>query len=286
MATAPGPGDRSGTKHLARIGRRLRCPMLPHSVLLCALLGAGLALAANLAHAAGPPVSIQGSTTFNTELLAGHQKAIEAAAHVTVTVVPNKSDIGLVALMQGQADLAMISTSLENEIGILRRTHPELPLDSLQAFEVAHTHATLIVNPHNSVQSISTADLKHVLTGDITNWRQLGGADHLIRIVAVQDGGGAVASVEAAVLGPGGQITAPRQVRVMNGPQVGRIVEQDEDSIGLTQASSLKNRNVTELATEHPFDQVLYLVSMGPLTPAMRAVIDACGAVAASSGTM
>ena len=43
---------------------------------------------------------------------------------------------------------------------------------------------------------------------------------------------------------------------------------------------------MTELATERPFDQVLYLVSMGPLTPAMRAVIDACGAVAASSGTM
>ena len=38
-----------------------------------------------------------------------------------------------------------------------------------------------------------------------------------------------------------------------------------------------------ELKTDKPFEQVLYLVTFGDLTPAMKSVIDAAKAIAARS---
>lgn len=248
-------------------------------------LSAGLAAVPALAPAAEHLLVLQGSTTFNLELLLEHQHEVEDASRVKLSVFPNKSNLGLVALLQGRADLAMISVPLENEVGILRLSNPELPFDSLQAFEVARTRATLIVNANNPVRIITDDDLRGVLTGAISNWRQLGGNDLPIRIVAVREGGGVVTTVEAAALGAGQHINAPYQIRVQNGPQVAGIVQQEEGALGITQVKSIGQRRVVELSTKRPFEQVLFLVSAGPPTPVMRAVIDACSAVAAR-GTM
>jgi len=249
-----------------------------------ALLATALLAATQAPPAYADSVVLRGSTTFSSELMAGHLAEIEAASHHTLTVVPNRSNLGLLALFRGEADLAMISTALANEAEIIGRSDPSLPIARLQVFPIARTRAALVVHSANPVRSISNEDLRRVLSGAVTDWRELGGRPLPIRIVAVREGGGEVSSVEAAVLGPGAHISAPNQIRVQNGPQVVTVVEQELGALGITQVKLTLGRRLNQLATTAPIEQQLNLVSLGDPTPAMLDVIAGCRNAAAASG--
>jgi phosphate transport system substrate-binding protein len=233
-----------------------------------------------LAHVSGSAradtLVLQGSTTFNAELMAGHLDAIAADAHHDITVIPNKSNLGLVALLEGKADLAMISTALANETETVRRTNPDLPLDRLQGFSVARTRAAVITHPSNPIQSISNENLRRILSGEVTDWQQLGGPPMPIRVVAAREGGGVVTSVEASLLGLDKHISAPDQIRVQNGPQIVQVVEQEPGALGISLLKLTKGRQVRELVLASPIEQQLSLVSLGTPSPAMLEVIAAC----------
>jgi phosphate transport system substrate-binding protein len=244
--------------------------------LLC-LAGAGGAARADT-------VVLEGSTTFDAELTLDGRDAIAADAHHGITVIPNKSNIGLLALFEGKADLAMISTALANETETIRQSHPGLPLDKLRGFTVARARATLVTHPGNPVRTISNENLRRILSGEATDWRELGGPGMPIRIVAAREGGGAVSSIEAAILGAGAHISAPDQIRVQNGPQVVRVVEQEPGALGITSSTLAKGRQVQELAMASRIEQPLSLVSLGVPSAAMLDVIAACRRAASASG--
>src|SRR5665213_816936 len=100
-----------------------------------------LVLAVILAGAAGicstyaDELVLQGSTTFTSTLAQPYASAVEAQTGHHLEIIPNKSNLGLLALFEHKADLAMISTTLEREAEILRRSNPDLPLQRLKAFE-------------------------------------------------------------------------------------------------------------------------------------------------------
>ena len=264
-----------------------RCPQSRGSLLTRRAVAVPVALAALAppGRAAAPPLlRLQGSTTFDSELMAEHKGAIEAASGVRLDVVPNKSSLGLIALCEDEADLAMISTRLANEVEVIRQARPGLPTGRLQEFEVARTRAALIVHSGNPVTSLDIAGLRWVLLGTATNWREFGGPDLPIRVVAVRSGGSVVATVEAAVLGAGRHVAAPDQVRVQNGPQIVRVVEQEPGALGITQLKLTTGQGVRELGTPAALEQVLLLVSLGDLTPPMLAVINGCRTAASAAG--
>lgn len=235
--------------------------------------------------AVAPPASadtviLQGSTTFNAELIVGNQPDIERDSQHKLTVIPNKSNLGLLALLKHDADLAMISTALANEKQVLKTANPTLDLDLLEVVVIASTHAALITYADNPVRSISPENLRRVFTGEITNWSSLGGNDRPIRLVAVREGGGVVSSVEAAILGHGHHITAPDQIRVQNGSQILKVVEQEPDALGVTQNKLIAGHHVNQVDIGPPIEQQLGLVSLGHPSPAAAAVIEAFRAAA------
>jgi phosphate transport system substrate-binding protein len=248
---------------------------------LAALLLAVLVLASGfLRPATAASLVVQGSNTFSYNIMVPYQADVEQASRQSLNVLANKSDVGLRALLQGRADLAMLSTPLAEEIKLLRQTDPNLPLDQLQAFYIGSVRATLIVHPTNTVRAISLDNLRRVLLGETANWRSLGGADMPIRLVVTRQGGGALTTVEVAALGSGRHITVRDQIRVDNGPQVVTVVEQEIGALGISQRLVTDGRAVGELATPEPIVQQLSLVSLGDPTPAMQAVIAACRALA------
>src|SRR6202022_825545 len=118
---------------------------------------------------------LQGSTTFATRFTQPYTRAVEAQTGHHLEVIPNKSSHGLLALLEHRADLAMISTTLEREVGILRKSDPGLPFQRLQAFEVDRVHVALAIHPDNPVRSARLQDIAKILTGEIVNWKQRGG---------------------------------------------------------------------------------------------------------------
>jgi ABC-type phosphate transport system substrate-binding protein len=222
---------------------------------------------------------IQGSTTFSDRILSTDLSAIERASKHTLVVVPTKSSLGLLSLFEVQADFAMISTGIEGEIAVLRQNHPDLPFDRLQTFEVSRTRMAFAVNPTNPVRSASIDVMRHVLSGEITNWRDLGGQSIAIKLVLVRDGGGVQTSVQSQILN-GMPIHAPDAIRVQVGSQVLKIFEQEPEALGLSQLNLLLRSHAVELSTDVAIEQRLSLVTLGPPTAQMREVIGAVQKIA------
>src|ERR1019366_4097006 len=240
-----------------------------HKLILTIVLvasGAGTARSDNLV--------LQGSSTFSTAVALPFASAVEAQTGHHLEIIRNRSNLGLLALFEHKADLGMISTILEREVEILGRSNPGLPLQRLKAFEISRTRAALVIHPDNPVHSARLQDIGKILTGEISNWKQLGGPDLPIRVVAIREGGGVLASVEARLL-DGSHISAPDMIRVQVGTQVVRVVAEEPGAIGIPQWTMVNSSSAVEMITAQPIEQVLSLVSLDDPSPAAIAIIDA-----------
>jgi phosphate transport system substrate-binding protein len=241
-----------------------------------------LALAAAMSQARAETLVIQGSTTFNRMLMEPYQGAIEAAAGHELTVIPNKSTPGLIALMEGRSHMAMISAPLDSEIDMLRKALPGLSYDRLRSFEIQTTRIAVAVHPSNPVRRAPIKAIKQILLGKIDNWQALGGPDLPIRIVLVGGGGGVTVAVESELLN-GQAVKVPNVIYVKTPVQLAQVVEQEAGALGFAQLALVRQRKVAELATDAPLEQSLNLVTLGEPTPAMQAVIEAARRVAAKA---
>jgi ABC-type phosphate transport system substrate-binding protein len=229
--------------------------------------------------AAAQTFIVQGSTTFTHRVMEPYQLAIEASSGYQLTVVPNKSSLGLLALFERRADFAMISGPLENEIDRLKQNHPTLPFDQLRDFNILNTRMAFAINRDNPVREITSDKMRAILLGEITIWKDVGGPDLPIRIVQVRAGGGVQASVEEVLL-KGKSIAAPNPILVQISSQVVKVVEQLPEALGLSQLSIVMKSNTAELKLDHPTEQHLNLVTLGDPTPEMLRIIEAARRIA------
>jgi phosphate transport system substrate-binding protein len=223
--------------------------------------------------AAAQPIIVQGSTTFNRRVMEPHQAEIEAASGQHLTVIPNKSTPGLVALFEGRAQMSMISAPLESEIVELRKVLPGCECQRLKAFEVTATRIAIGVHPSNPVRQASLDTIKKICRGEIKNWSELGGPDLPIR-VGLAVGGGIVAVVESEFLN-GQHSSLPNMLYVNTPVQLVQVMEQEPGVIGFAQLQLVKQRGIPEIVTDRPLQTTLNLVTLDEPTPALRAVIEA-----------
>jgi phosphate transport system substrate-binding protein len=218
-------------------------------------------------------LTVSGSTTFNTTILEPHQKAIEANTGLTLVIIPNKTDLGVKLLAERRADLAMISTALEPVLESLRSREPDLPLDRLKEFEVYSAKVAFAVHPSNPVRSLNSAQLRGVLLGEITNWKELGGRDLEIRVVRVDNGAGIPLTLQTQFL-DGKPIADRNPIRVRISTQTAKIVEQEPGALGLAQTGNLPGRKVNVLKTERSIEQKLSYVTLGDPSSTVKSLID------------
>jgi len=105
--------------------------------------------------AAADVLTIQGSSTFSTNILTPNEAAIEAISGQSIKIVGIRSDIGLLRLLARQAEFAVISTSLQHAIDALRPNNPDMPYERLMAFPVSQVRVAFAVHPDNPVRKAS-----------------------------------------------------------------------------------------------------------------------------------
>jgi phosphate transport system substrate-binding protein len=240
---------------------------------LATVVGIGYLGALNDGGASAETLKIQGSSGFADDVMEPYQDRIEALTHHKLDLVVNTTGEGLLALLKGEADLAMVSAPLESMVALLRKSRPDLPFSLLRDFRVGEARVAFPVNPGNPVRSVSLAKLKQILNGQIGNWRELGGPDLAIHVVSTREGGGTKRTTEEILLG--GQRITPRSEIIMESPPaVVQTVAQDRGALGITQAGLVKGR-LPELETKVLIKRSYSLVSLNEPTAAMRAVIAA-----------
>lgn len=217
---------------------------------------AGLSVGAQAA-----TIKVHGSTTVASNVMLPHKSEIEQSSGHSLTVVANGSSRGIVDLVSGKADMAMISAPLDSTAAKVGKKNPGL-LDGvdLQGHQVGETRVAFIVNPANAVKELTLSQVADILTGKVTNWKAFGGADQPIVVVSESKGGGMRSMVEKEVLG-GGEITGNLR-EVPNGPQVPKIIAQLPNAFGIA-SMALVSSAVAEVKTDQAIAQPLILVTIG-----------------------
>ena len=124
-------------------------------------------------------ISISGSTSVGPLMEKIQEKYEAENSNVTLEIQQNASGAGIKDVISGISEVGMSSRELKDD----EKT-------SVQGSIVAYDGIALLVNPENSVKNISLEDVKKIYTGEITNWKELGGDDSPIVVVSREEGSG------------------------------------------------------------------------------------------------
>lgn len=140
--------------------------------LSCLISLTGAAIAAEI-------IQIEGSTTVGPIGGAFAEKFMQMHPDVAITVKKTGSGDGAAAIVDGRCDIAMMSRFMkakEFENAVKNGIFPV-------AHVVANDGVCVIVHPSNPVKELTTAQVRDIYNGKITNWKQLGGPN--LKVVSI-----------------------------------------------------------------------------------------------------
>lgn len=180
-------------------------------------------------------VSTEGSTSME-RVIGTLAEAFEAETKIRVTYNPTGSGAGIQAVLSGRCDIGLSSREL---------TEAERA-QGLQTSLLAYDGIAIVVHPDNPVREMDLQTLAAVFTGEIENWKALGGADAPIVPIGREAGGGTRDGFEAATQTVG---RCKYRRELTSSGDVMTTVSQNPNAIGYTSASAVKG-NVTVLSID------------------------------------
>jgi len=124
-------------------------------------------------------INVEGSDTIVNMGQAWAEVYMEENPDVMISVKGGGSGTGIAALINGTVDFANASRSIKDEevdeaegVGVDPVEH-----------KVAIDGIAVIINPGNEITDLSLADLGKIYRGEISNWKDVGGADTPIIII-------------------------------------------------------------------------------------------------------
>jgi ABC-type phosphate transport system substrate-binding protein len=199
-------------------------------------------------------INIYGSSTVSA-ILSKYIDDIELNTNIKINLVTSNSKDGLVALKNGDADIAALSTNLDS----FTRQIPGLEVKSLKSFCVGDTNIVFIVNKKNNVKSARVDDIKAVLAGVVTNWKDLRSSlDEEILVVTEYPGGGVRNFVESDIMYQPLTIDLKQMI---NSSQVIEVVGKVPNALGISALVLVEDEEVDVIRTERSIFLPLYLVA-------------------------
>ena len=135
-------------------------------------------------------LSMNGSTSMDKVIKAVNGAFMEKNKGVTVNLNLTGSGTGIQEASEGKCDIGNSSRKLKDE-----------EAEKLDATVVGLDGIALVVNPANKLEDITLQDLAKVYSGEITNWKELGGDDKAIVVIGREDGSGTRDGFESIVMG-------------------------------------------------------------------------------------
>lgn len=126
--------------------------------------------------AAAVSVTIKGSDTVLPLAQKESEDLMKSDTNVSITVVGGGSGVGITALIDGTTDIAMASRDLKTEEKLKFAEEKK----DIEQVVIAFDALTVIVNPANGVSKLTREQLEKIFTGEIKNWKEVGGADEKI----------------------------------------------------------------------------------------------------------
>lgn len=192
------------------------------------MLAAALSLSvAGCAQQVSGTVTTDGSTSME-KVIGALGEAFEAQHKgVTFTYNPTGSSSGIQAVLEGRCDIGLSSRNLKSEESAQGLTGTVLAYDGI----------AVIVNPENPVSDLDVDTIAKIYTGEITNWKDVGGNDAEIVLIGREAGSGTRDGFESIT---GTEDTCQYRQELTSTGDVITAVSQNSDAIGYASLASVK----------------------------------------------
>ena len=173
-------------------------------------------------------VATDGSTSMEKVIGVLGESFMETNPDVSFTYNPTGSGSGITAVSEKRCDIGLSSRALKDEEKNSGLTETVLAYDGI----------AIIVNPENAISDLSIEDIAKIYTGEITNWKDLGGADAEIVVIGREAGSGTRDGFES-ITGTSEKCVY-RQELTSTGDVI-TTVSQNPDAIGYASLSAVKD---------------------------------------------
>lgn len=164
-------------------------------------------------------IEIAGSTSVQPVAEKLAEKYMEEHPNVRVDVMGGGSGLGIRSVSQ---DIIAIGTSSKE----LKTSEK----DGLIEYPIGREGILVAVNLNNPVNSLSKSQIKDIFSGNITNWKEVGGPDAKINLVVREDGSGTRSAFEDLVMNKT-KVKSDAIVQTST-ESIKVVVKQDPNAIG------------------------------------------------------
>ncbi|AGN17318.1 phosphate ABC transporter substrate-binding protein [Methanobrevibacter sp. AbM4] len=184
-------------------------------VIILVLAGAYLAI-----NSGSSKVEIVGSTSVQPVAEKLVEKYKETHPDTQINVQGGGSSVGIKSAQDGTADIGTSSKALKDNES-----------QGLTQIPLGQDGIVIAVNTKNSVDGVTSEQLKDIFSGKITNWKEVGGSDGKINVIRREDGSGTLDAFESIVMGKDTKIKSDAVVQSST-EAVKQSVKTDENAIG------------------------------------------------------
>jgi len=241
------------------------CLVLKCAATLCCTLA--------LVHAAdAETVRLHGSVSM-AKTIQTKKKAIEAASGAKLEAVGNGAGRGLADLSNGQAEIALLSGPFKGVADAMNKEKAgSVEIAQLKEIPLFNTSKLgFFAHPAIGVKSLTENQLRDVLTGKVTNWKEVGGTDVPIKVV-IGFGADGVRVTVKSLLFPGLDYAADAIV-LKTSKEIPALLADSPGACGMLIAKSAEG-NIMEVNLEHALGIPTSLVVKGEPSGDVKKVID------------
>jgi len=134
-------------------------------------------------------VNTNGSTSMEKVMKILIEAFGEEHKGVEVKYTGSGSGAGITSAIEGTADLGLASRELKDEESAQGAVDHVVALDGV----------AIVVNPENTAADLTVEQIAQIFTGEVTNWKELGGADAEIAVYGREAGSGTRGAFEEIV---------------------------------------------------------------------------------------
>ena len=173
-------------------------------------------------------VSTDGSTSMEKVIGALSESYMTANSGVTVNYNPTGSGSGITAVQEGTCDIGLSSRALKDEEKSA----------GLKETVLAYDGIAIIVHPDNPVSDLSIDQIAKLYTGEITNWKDVGGKDAEVVLIGREAASGTRDGFESIT---GTKDKCQYRQELTSTGDVITAVSQNPDAIGYASLASIKD---------------------------------------------
>ena len=173
-------------------------------------------------------VSTDGSTSMEKVIGALSESFMAQNSGVTVNYNPTGSGSGITAVQEGTCDIGLSSRALKDEEKSA----------GLKETVLAYDGIAIIVPPDNPVSDLSVEQLAKLYTGEITNWKDVGGNDAEAVLIGREAASGTRDGFESIT---GTKDKCQYRQELTSTGDVITAVSQNPDAIGYASLASVKD---------------------------------------------